>query len=99
MNAGIFRFEQLQGNGRIRIHRFHELIFDLLRGWRSSPLASVQNSSSRVINIGSAIGRPPWPYSPRVEANMIDLMGDAAEKVYEALADADFDVLTRLGPR
>jgi hypothetical protein len=30
---------------------------------------------------------------------MIDLMGDAAEKVYEALAGAGFDVLTRLGPR
>jgi hypothetical protein len=37
-------------------------------------------------------------YSPQVEANMTDLMGDAAEKVYEALADAGFDVLTRLGP-
>jgi hypothetical protein len=30
---------------------------------------------------------------------MTDLMGDAAERVYEALADAGFDVLTRLGPR
>jgi hypothetical protein len=38
-------------------------------------------------------------YSRQVEANMVDLMGDAAEKVYEALADAGFDVLTRLGPR
>jgi hypothetical protein len=38
-------------------------------------------------------------YSPQVEANMMDLMGDAAEKVYEALADAGFDVLTRLRPR
>jgi hypothetical protein len=38
-------------------------------------------------------------YSPQVEANLTDLMGDAAEKVYEALADAGFDMLTRLGPR
>ena len=38
-------------------------------------------------------------YSPQVEANMIDLMGEAAERVYEALAGAGFDVLTRLGPR
>jgi hypothetical protein len=38
-------------------------------------------------------------YSPRVEANMMDLMGEAANRVYEALADAGFDVLTRLGPR
>jgi hypothetical protein len=38
-------------------------------------------------------------YSPQVEANMIDLTGEAAEKVYRALADAGFDVLTRLGPR
>jgi hypothetical protein len=30
---------------------------------------------------------------------MIDLMGEAAERVYEALAGAGFDVLTRLGPR
>jgi hypothetical protein len=30
---------------------------------------------------------------------MIDLTGEAAEKVYRALADAGFDVLTRLGPR
>jgi hypothetical protein len=37
-------------------------------------------------------------YSPQVEANMTDLMGDAAEKVYDALVDAGFDVLTRLGP-
>jgi len=37
-------------------------------------------------------------YSPQVEANMIDVMGDAAEKVYGALADAGFDVLSRLGP-
>ncbi len=38
-------------------------------------------------------------YSPQAEANMIDLMGEAAEKVYEALSDAGFDVVTRLGPR
>ncbi len=38
-------------------------------------------------------------YNPQVEASMIDLMGEAAERVYEALADAGFDVLTRLGPR
>jgi len=37
--------------------------------------------------------------SPQVEANMIDLMGEAAEKVYLALAGSGFDVLTRLGPR
>jgi hypothetical protein len=30
---------------------------------------------------------------------MTDLMGDVAERVYEALVDAGFDVLTRLGPR
>jgi hypothetical protein len=30
---------------------------------------------------------------------MTDLMGDAAETVYEALAGAGYDVLTRLGPR
>ena len=38
-------------------------------------------------------------YSPQVEANMSDLMGEAAEKLYTALADAGFDVLSRLGPR
>jgi hypothetical protein len=38
-------------------------------------------------------------YSPQVEANMTDLMGEAAEKVFLALAGAGFDVLTRLGPR
>ena len=38
-------------------------------------------------------------YSPQVEANMIDVLGEAAEKLYAALADADFDVLSRLGPR
>jgi len=30
---------------------------------------------------------------------MVDLMGEAAERIYEALADATFDVLTRLVPR
>jgi hypothetical protein len=29
---------------------------------------------------------------------MIDLMGEAAEKVYEALSDAGFDAVTRMGP-
>jgi len=38
-------------------------------------------------------------HSPQVEANMSDLMGEAAEKLYTALADAGFDVLSRLGPR
>ena len=38
-------------------------------------------------------------YSPQVEANMIDVMGEAVEKLYTALADAGFDVLSRLGPR
>jgi hypothetical protein len=38
-------------------------------------------------------------YSPQVEANMIDVMGEAAEKLYAALVDAGFDVLSRLGPR
>src|SRR5260221_4017221 len=37
-------------------------------------------------------------YSPQVEANMIDVMGEAAEKRYAALADAGFDILSRLGP-
>jgi len=38
-------------------------------------------------------------FSPQIEANMIDLMGDAVEKLYTALADAGLDVLTRMGPR
>jgi hypothetical protein len=38
-------------------------------------------------------------YNPQVEANMVDLMGEATEKVYVALADAGFDVLSRLGPQ
>jgi hypothetical protein len=38
-------------------------------------------------------------YSPQVEANMIDLMSEAAVKLHAALADAGFDVLSRLGPR
>src|ERR1700719_1998342 len=37
-------------------------------------------------------------YSPQVEANMNDVMGEAVEKLYAALADAGFDVLSRLGP-
>jgi hypothetical protein len=36
-------------------------------------------------------------YSPQVEANMIDVMGEAVGKLYAALADAGFDVLSRLG--
>jgi hypothetical protein len=36
--------------------------------------------------------------SPQVEANMTDLMTEATERVYEALADAGFDVLNRMGP-
>ena len=46
-----------------------------------------QSSSSRLMNIGSVIGGPWRTYSPQVEANMKDLMGDAAERVFEALAD------------
>jgi hypothetical protein len=38
-------------------------------------------------------------HSPQVEANMTDLMGEAAERVYDALADAGFDVLTRMSLR
>ena len=38
-------------------------------------------------------------YGSQVEANMIDVMGEAVEKLYAALADAGFDVLSRLGPR
>jgi hypothetical protein len=38
-------------------------------------------------------------YSPRVEAHMVDLMSEAAQKVYAALRDAGFDVLSRHGPR
>jgi hypothetical protein len=30
---------------------------------------------------------------------MVDLMGETAERVYKALADAGFDVLTLMGPR
>jgi hypothetical protein len=30
---------------------------------------------------------------------MVDLMGEAAEKVYEVLADAGFDVVTLMGPQ
>ena len=38
-------------------------------------------------------------YSPQVEANMVDLMGEAAHKIYAALHDAGFDALSRHGPR
>jgi len=38
-------------------------------------------------------------YSPAEEVNMSNLMGDAADKLYAALADAGFDVLSRMGPR
>jgi len=38
------------------------------------------------------------PMMPTVR-NMIDLMGEATEKLYVALADAGFDVLSRLGRR
>jgi hypothetical protein len=38
-------------------------------------------------------------YSPHVEMNTTDLMAEAAEKLYAALAGAGFDVLARLGPR
>jgi hypothetical protein len=38
-------------------------------------------------------------YNPQVEANTIDLMAGAVEKVYAALTAAGFDVLSRLGPR
>jgi len=38
-------------------------------------------------------------YSPEVEANTSDLMADASDKLYAALAEAGFDVLSRLGPR
>ena len=38
-------------------------------------------------------------YSPQVEANMIDVMSEAVEKLYAALTDAGFDVRSRLGPR
>ena len=38
-------------------------------------------------------------YNPQVEANMIDVMGEAVENLYTALAGAGFDVLSRLGPR
>jgi hypothetical protein len=37
-------------------------------------------------------------YSPTVEASMVDLMGEAAEKVYAALTAAGLDVLSRHGP-
>jgi hypothetical protein len=38
-------------------------------------------------------------YSPEVEANMVNLMAEATEKVYAALTDVGGDVLTHHGPR
>ena len=38
-------------------------------------------------------------YSPYVEMNTTDLMGEAAAKLYAVLKEAGFDVLARLGPR
>ena len=58
-------------------------------------------SQEHIIKTGRGRGRPEGrgrldAYSPQVEANMIDVMGEAAEKLYVALADAGFDVLRRL---
>lgn len=38
-------------------------------------------------------------YSPDVEFNMVDLMSEAAKKLYAALTDAGVDVLSVHGPR
>jgi hypothetical protein len=38
-------------------------------------------------------------YSPQIEMNATDLMAEAAGKLYAALADAGFDVLSRPEPR
>jgi hypothetical protein len=38
-------------------------------------------------------------YSPEVEVNKVDLMGEATDKIYAALTDAGIDVLSRHGPR
>jgi hypothetical protein len=38
-------------------------------------------------------------YSPQVEANMVDLMGEAVGRIYAALTEAGIDVLSRHGPR
>jgi hypothetical protein len=38
-------------------------------------------------------------YSPVVEANMVDLMGEAVERIYAALTNAGIDVLSPHGPR
>jgi hypothetical protein len=38
-------------------------------------------------------------YSPQVEMNMVDLMGEATEKIYATLTNAGIDVLSRHGPR
>lgn len=39
------------------------------------------------------------PIAPKVDASMVDLMGEAVEKTYAALTDAGVDVLSRHGPR
>jgi hypothetical protein len=38
-------------------------------------------------------------YSPAAEINTTELMAEAAGKLHAALAEAGFDVLSRLGPR
>jgi len=38
-------------------------------------------------------------YSPQVEANMIEIMGEAAGKLHAAFVEAGIDVLSRLGPQ
>jgi len=38
-------------------------------------------------------------YSPQVEANMMDLMGEAGAKLHAPLAAVGFDVRSCLGPR
>jgi len=59
-----------------------------------------QSSSSRLMNIGSIIGGGPWrTYSPQVEADMKDLMGDPAERFTRRSLTTGFDVLTMMGPR
>jgi len=59
-----------------------------------------ESSSSRRMNIGSIIGGGPWrTYSPQVEADMKDLMGDPAERFTRRSLTTGFDVLTMMGPR
>ena len=43
--------------------------------------------------------KAPEAFSPQVEANMVDLMREATEKIYAALSDAGIDVLSGPGPR